>query len=99
MVPGSHRYPRSLGYVGSTTAESQRTWLEKVTGLDVTGSFKPSGGTGITVGMNPSTLLFMTLGAAVGYNNSTSKVKGVILGAGSAVAIITVAKFMNWLGV
>lgn len=98
MVPGSNRYERRIGYVGETAAESQRNAIERITGLDFTGSLRPSGGSGWTVGAAPSTILLGIMGTVIGANMWRNKsgnmtLTGAMLGFGVGAAISTLTKF------
>lgn len=90
MIAGSSRYARSLGFVAGlgeeTPAESARTPAERILGFDFTGKLKTSGGSGITVGMSPSTFVGALLGTMIGVALAKNKVGGA-LGGGIAGAI------------
>lgn len=92
MIPGSLRYSRQLGFVGATAAEKERGFLERALGLDLTGSAKPSGGSGYTIGAAPSTILMGLIGAASwssfkGGISVKNSMIGFVAGAGLATAM------------
>ena len=75
MIPGSTRYARGLGFVGTDPNA-----FERVTGLNVTGDLKTEGGSGVFVDVAPTTMLSLILGAAIGTAWKKS-VSGALLGA------------------
>lgn len=90
MIPGSHRYMRGLGCLGATAAERERTLTERAFGVDITGTLVQHGGSGVTIGVPPSTIAALVLGSAVGVmlkKNFTGAFLGAAIGAGSATLL------------
>lgn len=83
MIPGSLRYPR-LG----DAARPERGMIERALGVDFSGKLVSDGGTGITVGAMPSTILAGILGSIVGASISQRTTLGVTVGffVGGAIA-------------
>ncbi len=101
MQPGAHRYARSLGFVGGlgeTAAERERTGFEKALGVDFTGSFVPAGGSGITVGVAPTTILLGLLGAGVGYSMKKN-LGGALMGGIAAFVLVAGVRGVSALGI
>ena len=103
MVPGSSRQPR-LGDDPTQAAASYAFWaskgwdLERIFGLNISGKLKPTGGSGITIGAQPSTILAGMLGSIVGASVTKSTTKGVIFGFLGGAVVATTLRWTESIG-
>ena len=99
MRPGTLRYHRSLGFVGATAAESSRNTFEKAVGLDFTGTPSAWGGSGVTVGAAPTTILFGVLGSAVWMSMKSPGLGNAIVGFAGGAVLSTIMRGLWTFGV
>ena len=110
MISGSTRYARSLGFVGGlgaeSAAEAERTWTEKTFGVEVTGKPVFAGGSGLTIGATPSTILFSVfIGTMIAVANTkvngigSSTISGGVLGALGGFVVISMIKGAGKMGI
>lgn len=98
MVPGSSRQLRLAGDPPVEAARAVRWDIERALGVDFAGKLKSKGGSGITVGAQPSTILAGMLGSIVGASITKSTTKGVIFGFIGGAVVATTLRWTESIG-
>lgn len=98
MIPGSLRYPRLGNEPNVEPARAVRWDVERALGVDFAGKLKSRGGTGITIGAQPSTILAGMLGSIVGSSVAKSTTKGVIFGFLGGAVVATALRWSESIG-